>query len=99
MSNHELLVQAVRLLIIDQDQESITAKGVDGFFELQSPLNLTVFLEAILCALAIQDALGIRRLNQAPEDLFILFAIKVLHLLVNALANQLPDSDALGRKF
>src|SRR5262249_21132466 len=99
VANHELLIQAFRLLFVDQKEEPVALERLQRFFELRFPLNNAVFLQAVLWALAVQDALSICRLHQSVENLLVLLAVEVLHLLVHALANQLTHADSLRREL
>jgi hypothetical protein len=73
------------LLVVDQDEEPASAERVERLFKLRFPIDRTVPFEVVLRAFAIQDALGIGRLNQPAEDELIALLVEVLHFLVDAL--------------
>src|SRR5215471_9029226 len=84
--NDEFLVQRFRLAVVDEDQDLVLLEGVDGQLELPLPIEEARFLELP----AVERHLRLLRLDQSLKDLP-LFDIEILHLLINAAPNQLPD--------
>ena len=98
MSDDKFLIQGFGLLVVDQNEIPVAVESLDRLLELGFPLDRAVRLQAVLGRLAIQDALRVRRLNEAAKDVSAAFAVEVLHFLINAFANQLADRDALRRE-
>jgi len=58
-----------------------------------------MFLQAILRPACIEDGLRFRRLNNPPKRRLPRPLIEVLNFLIDPLANQFANGDALGGKF
>jgi len=98
-ADDEFLIEGFRLLIIDEDEEGVAPEGLDCFLELGLPVDLSMFLQAILRPACIEDGLRFRRLNKPPKRRLSRPLIEVLNFLIDPLANQFANGDALGGKF
>ena len=85
------LVERFDLTVIDEHNDLVPSKRVDRFRELSGGVDGPGLFEPI----AVQRALGIRRLDEAPERVG-LVAVVLLDLMPDALANEIADGDPLG---
>src|SRR5207249_7845314 len=87
----ELLIQRLRLAAANKHEETIPIEGLYRTLELFLPINFPFRLELV----TIEHTLGSRRLDQTAE-IFWLALVVILNLLINASADQLTHSHALG---
>jgi hypothetical protein len=92
--NHDLLVERLDLLFVDQNQDTASLERLDSLGVLCLPIDGSRFakLEAVWAIF------GVGWPYQPVEDLR-LEAVVILHFLVNPAADQLSDGDALGQQF
>jgi hypothetical protein len=84
----KFLVQAFRLMIADEHEKTIPLESIQRPLILFLPVNFPFGLEFV----SVEDALSICRLDQAAK-IFGLFLVIILHLLINAGANQFADGN------
>src|SRR5260221_9269645 len=86
-----LVIEAVELAVVHEDEESSTPEGLDGLGALLRGVEHPLLPQAI----AVENALGIRRLHQ-PLEVLRLRAVVLLHLLRDPPLDQLSHGDPLG---
>ena len=85
------LVERFDLTVIDEHNDLVPSKRVDRFRELSGGVDGTGLFEPI----AVQRALGIRGLDEAPERVG-LVAVVLLDLMPDALPDEIADGDAFS---
>src|SRR5436190_1311578 len=97
--DHELLIEALRLFVVNDHKEAVFSKPIQRPRELLLPIYRPVLFQTIFRVTAVQDSLGIGRLDQAAENTFVLPSVEFLYLVMNPLQYQLPDSDPFTEKL
>src|SRR5262249_50760993 len=92
--DRELLIQRRRLPVVNQDQDAIAFKRLDGPLELLLPVEQAGFLELP----AVERLLSFLRLDKAMKNLA-LFQVVVLHFLIARAGDQFPTWDAFAEDF
>src|SRR5206468_10563452 len=80
------VVEALGLLVADENEEAVALESFKGAIELLLPIDLAAFAKLV----AVTRALGFGRFDQTAK-VFRLARIIILHLLVYARSNQFTN--------
>ena len=69
------MVEALGLRVVDEDEVGVALEGCGRQVELRFPVDRASGFQAIFGWLAVEEALGVGRLDQPPEDQFILIPV------------------------
>lgn len=89
----DLFVERFDLMVVDEHDDLVSGKRVDCFRELHVGVDHSRMFQPV----AVQRALGIGRLNEAAERVW-LAPVVLFDFVEDSLANEIADSDAPGRQ-
>src|SRR5579862_7674397 len=98
-SDDEFLIEGLGLFVVDKNEKSVFGECFQRVGKLGLPIDDPVSFQVKFGPLPIQELLRIVRLDQPGKYRFVFMAVEFTHLVMDAFAQQITHSDALGEKF